>query len=105
MAGNSPKGSSKALGSTEPSQGRRGKLLTATTATPTITGVRPRSVCLPRGTQLGRYVLLERIGVGGMGEVYSAHDSDLERKVALKLLHPESAKADASLGPRRLLRE
>ena len=78
---------------------------TVTTVTPTMTGVRPRSVCLPRGTQMGRYVLLDRIGVGGMGEVYSAHDSELERKVALKLLHPESAKADASLGPRRLLRE
>src|SRR5215472_3277190 len=101
MAGNSPKGSSKALRSTEPSQGRRGKLLTATTATPTMTGVRPRSVCLPRGTQLGRYALLGRIGVGGMGEVYSEH----ERKVALKLLHPDSAEADTSLGPMRLLRE
>ena len=70
-----------------------------------MTGVRPRSVCLPRGTQLGRYALLGRIGVGGMGEVYSAHDSELERKVALKLLHPDSAEADTSLGPMRLLRE
>ena len=70
-----------------------------------MTGVRPRSVCLPRGTQLGRYVLLERIGMGGMGEVYSAHDSELERKVALKLLHPDTAKANDSLGPLRVLRE
>src|SRR5215470_5885792 len=105
MAGNPSKRSSTASGSTEQSRGWRAKLRTVTTVTPTMTGVRPRSVCLPRGTQMDRYVLLERIGVGGMGEVYSAHDSELERKVALKLLHPESAKADASLGPRRLLRE
>jgi eukaryotic-like serine/threonine-protein kinase len=39
--------------------------------------------------RLGRYVVLERIGIGGMGVVYSAHDPDLDRRVAIKLLRHE----------------
>ncbi len=38
------------------------------------------------GTKLGRYEIRSKIGEGGMGEVYLAQDTKLDRKVALKIL-------------------
>jgi Protein kinase domain len=75
------------------------------TAAPTVSSVGyvadmpvPRPDIEP-GAHIDRYVIEERIGAGGMGVVYAAHDPDLDRRVAIKLL----------AGPRgtrtRLLRE
>jgi serine/threonine protein kinase/tetratricopeptide (TPR) repeat protein len=49
-----------------------------------------------------RYDIEREVGRGGMATVYLAQDLKHERKVALKVLHPELA---ASLGPERFLRE
>src|SRR5436305_9922079 len=59
---------------------------------------------LLRGATVGRYVVLERIGSGGMGVVYAAYDPELDRKVALKLLRPDRAGA-AGEAALRLQRE
>src|SRR5947209_16054314 len=43
------------------------------------------------GTQLGRYEIRSALGAGGMGEVYLARDTQLDRIVALKILPADVA--------------
>jgi tetratricopeptide (TPR) repeat protein len=57
---------------------------------------------LERGASVGRYIVIERIGAGGMGVVYAAFDPELGRRVAIKLL---ATRGGASEGKARLLRE
>jgi formylglycine-generating enzyme required for sulfatase activity/predicted Ser/Thr protein kinase len=67
----------------------------------------PRSSTLAdefsRGTTIGRYVVLGKIGAGAIGVVYAAHDPELDRKVALKFLQLGSGSDGA--GRAKLLRE
>src|SRR5215467_4525216 len=55
------------------------------------------------GSRLGRYEIRSKIGEGGMGEVYLAQDTKLDRKVALKILPAELATNDHRM--RRFVQE
>ncbi|HSL20888.1 MAG TPA: protein kinase [Vicinamibacterales bacterium] len=56
-------------------------------------------MALTAGTRLGPYEILGLIGAGGMGEVYQARDTRLDRSVAIKILAP-GLSADADLRAR-----
>jgi eukaryotic-like serine/threonine-protein kinase len=53
---------------------------------------------IAEGTQFGPYRLIEKIGAGGMGEVYRVLDTRLEREVALKLVSASYLSSDAGSG-------
>ena len=76
---------------------------------PEVAGVRSPSgahqTLLTRGAPLGRYLVLDTLGVGGMGVVYAAYDPELDRKVAVKLVRPTADGGEHSEDRARLLRE
>lgn len=55
------------------------------------------------GSRIGRYEIREKIGSGGMGDVYLAEDTELDRSVALKILHADVAQNDDRV--RRFIQE
>ena len=65
------------------------------------------SIPLDRGSTVGRYMILNRVGEGGMGVVYAAQDPELQRTVAIKLLRPggDTRFGTAEEQQARLLRE
>src|SRR5262245_57243456 len=67
---------------------------------------RPTSIpALATGAAAGRFVLLNTVGVGGMGVVYAAFDPQLDRKVAVKILRPSAGGFDPDELRARMTRE
>jgi len=90
------------------------RLGTAVTVPPDVDatiGDAPASVsarAIGRGSQIGRFVVMDALGRGGMGLVVAAYDPDLDRRVAVKLLLPAHASGtatDPGEARDRLLRE
>lgn len=60
-------------------------------------GESTRSFRFASGAMLGRYEIVDLLGVGGMGEVYLASDAKLDRKVAIKVLNAAYESSDANV--------
>jgi eukaryotic-like serine/threonine-protein kinase len=60
-------------------------------------GIGEADVHYPPGTELGRYAITGTIGHGGFGCVYAAHDKNLRRSVAIKILSSRRSRENAQL--------
>jgi len=58
-------------------------------------GERPGALEFISGERLGRYLVLDKLGRGGMGTVFHAHDEIVDRPIAIKLLHSGTASRHA----------
>lgn len=70
-----------------------------------LAGGRRRASTLVPGTRVGRYVISVKLAQGGMGVVYRAHDPELGRDVALKLVRVRAGADSLVIARERLLRE
>lgn len=72
----------------------------------TVTEEREDEVRFQRGDAVGRYVVLDRLGQGAMGAVFTAYDPELDRRVALKVVRHDARSEEARRqGRGRLVRE
>jgi tRNA A-37 threonylcarbamoyl transferase component Bud32/tetratricopeptide (TPR) repeat protein len=65
----------------------------------------PRTTADGVPIQVGRFTVLQRLGSGGMGVVYAAYDPELDRRVAVKVLHAKGKASTNATARARLLRE
>ena len=99
IASASPNLGSDATLVASPSELRRASLDAA------ITGVRRHTPSNEMPARIGRYLVIERLGEGGMGVVFAAYDPQLDRKVAIKLVRPAYTETSGDEAQARLLRE